>query len=96
MGCCTVVFEAENDELSESLKLLLAILAAYEPTEYALNEYHRFLLDEKLYQNFTKKFSCSAIRLMVDELRKEIESEPTAPEFLKRLIETLCLEGENE
>lgn len=88
--------EAENDELSDSLKLLLVILAAYEPMEYALNEYHRFLLDEKLYQNFTKKFSCSGIRLLVDELRKQIKSEPTAPEFLKRLIEMLCLEGENE
>ena len=88
--------ESENDELSESLKLLLVILAAYEPMEYALNEYHRFLLDEKLYQNFTKKFSCSAMRLLVDELRKQIKSEPKAPEFLKRLIEMLYLEGENE
>lgn len=87
--------EAENGKLSESLKLLLVILAAHEPTEHALNEYHKFLLDEKLYQDFTKKFSCSAIRLSVDELRKQIKSEPTDQEFLKRLIETLCLEGEN-
>lgn len=87
--------EAENDELSESLMLILVILASYAPMEYALNKYHKFLLDEKIYQDFTKKFSCSTIRLSVDELRKQMKIEQVQESF-KRLIETLCLEGENE
>lgn len=88
--------EAENGKISESLKLLLVILAAYEPSEYALNEYHRFLLDDKLYQHISEKFSCPIIRLSVDKLRKQIKFEPTDKEFLKSLIATLCLEEENE
>ena len=88
--------ESKNSELSEPLKILIVILAAHEPAEHALNEYHKFLLDETFCQDLMKKIPCSTIRLSVDELRKQIEPEPTDQEFLKRLIETLCLEGENE
>lgn len=88
--------QSQNVEISEPLKIILAILAAHEPTEYALNEYQNFILDETFCQHLMEKVSCSAIRKSIDELRKQITSGSNDQDFLKKLIETLCLEAGNE
>lgn len=63
--------EIQKSELSESLKIMLVILSAYDPIDYALREYHKLVFDETIYEKIKEKFACSDIKAAVSELREQ-------------------------
>lgn len=59
----------ERGELSKPLKMLLIILSAYDYTEFALEEYHDFILDEELYHCLQGKIVCPEVNQLINELK---------------------------
>lgn len=85
-----------NGKLSESLKGLLVILAAYAPTEFTLIEYHSLVLDETIYSTLMNRIRCKKLLTSIQALRKRVGSPKT--EDLRRLQALLIgdMEENNE
>ena len=66
-----------NGPLSENLKIIVTILAAYDPMEFALEEYHDFVLDEDFFKQIQKSDLCNPIKLLVSELKDRMTPRPT-------------------
>lgn len=82
-----------NGPLSENLKIIVTILAAYDPMEFALEEYHDFVLDEDFFKQIQKSDLCNPIKLLVSELKDRMTPRPTDQNALQALIELLKSEG---
>ncbi len=66
--------ESKNGRLSESLKALLVILAAYDPTECKLRDYHAFVLDEAIYTSLIGQIKCKELLISIQELKEQTAS----------------------
>lgn len=82
-----------NGPLSENLKIIVTILAAYDPMEFALEEYHDFVLDEDFFKQIQKSDLCNPIKLLVSELKDRMTPRPTDQNALQALMELLKSEG---
>lgn len=88
--------EAKNGKLSESLKAMLVILSAYRPLESALNDYHKFILDEPIFQRLSAQIKCEELLASIQEL-KERAAPPKGEDldFLQVLLMS-DMEGKDE
>lgn len=66
-----------NGPLSENLKIIVTILAAYDPMEFALEEYRDFVLDEDFFKQIQESDLCNPIKLLVSELKNRMTPRPT-------------------
>lgn len=82
-----------NGPLSKNLKIIVTILAAYDPMEFALEEYHDFVLDEDFFKQIQKSDLCNPIKLLVSELKDRMTPRPTDQNALQALMELLKSEG---
>lgn len=82
-----------NGSLSENLKIIVTILAAYDPMEFALEEYHDFVLDEDFFKQIQESDLCNPIKLLVSELKDRLTPRPTNQNALQALMELLKPEG---
>ena len=82
-----------NGPLSENLKIIVTILTAYDPMEFALEEYHDFVLDEDFFKQIQKSDLCNPIKLLVSELKDRMTPRPTDQNALQALMELLKSEG---
>lgn len=82
-----------NGPLSENLKIIVTILAAYDSTELALEEYHDFFLDEDFFKQIQESDLCNPIKLLVSKLKDRMTPRPTNQNALQALMELLKPEG---
>ena len=82
-----------NGTLSKNLKILVTILAAYDPSELALREYHDFVMDEGLFKQIQESDFCNSIKALVSEFRDWMTPKPTDPDAFQILMEILKSEG---
>lgn len=82
-----------NGPLSENLKIIVTILAAYDPMEFALEEYRDFVLDEDFFKQIQESDLCNPIKLLVSELKDRMTPRPTDQNALQALMELLKSEG---
>lgn len=87
------VIKKNNGTLSESLKIIVTILAAYDPTEFALEEYHDFVLNEDFFKQIQKSDLCNPIKLLVSEFKDRMKPQLTDQNALQALMEILKSEG---
>ena len=87
------VIKKNNGTLSESLKIIVTILAAYDPAEFALEEYHDFVLNEDFFKQIQKSDLCNPIKLLVSEFKDRMTPQPTDQNALQALMEILKSEG---
>ncbi len=85
--------EKENGDLSENLKIIVTILAAYEPTEFALGAYHHFVIDERIFKAIQERGFCILIKSRVCEFRDSLTYCPTEQEALQTIMDILKNEG---
>lgn len=83
----------KNGTLSENLKIIVTILAAYDPTEFALEEYHDFVMDEDFFKQLQESDLCNPIKLLVREFKDWMTPKPTDQNALQMLMEILKSEG---
>lgn len=83
------VIKRNNGTLSESLKIIVTILAAYDPTEFALKEYHDLVLNEDFFQQIQKSNLCNPIKLLVSEFEDRMTPQATNQNALQALMEIL-------
>lgn len=75
--------------LSDSLKMFLVILAAYEPTEYPLYQYHEFVLSKKIYKSLENKVRCTEVKELIEELKHKVESRINDLDAIKAFVTTI-------
>ena len=85
--------QKNNGTLSEHLKIIITILAAYDPIEFALKEYHNFVLDEDFFKQIQESALCNLTKLLVCELKDRTTPQPTDQNALQALMELLKSEG---
>ena len=85
-----------NGTLSESLKIMVTILAAYDPTEFALKEYHEFVMNEDFFKQIQESDLCNPIKLLVSEFKDWMTPKPTDQNALQILMDMLKSEGYHE
>ena len=85
-----------NGTLSESLKIMVTILAAYDPTEFALKEYHEFVMNEDFFKQIQESDLCNPIKLLVSEFKDWMTPKPTDLNALQILMDLLKSEGYHE
>ncbi|MCI8650724.1 MAG: ATP-binding protein [Anaerotruncus sp.] len=78
-----------NGTLSENLKVMVTILAAYEPTEFALKEYHHFVTDEEFFRQIQESDLCDSLKLLISNFRDWITPKPTDLNAFQVLMDTL-------
>lgn len=81
--------EKDGGALSQNLKIIVTILAAYEPTEFVLEEYHDFIMDEVFFKEIQESGLCNSIKLRVSEFKDWMTSQTTDRDALQMLIESL-------
>ena len=79
--------------LSENLKIIVTILAAYDPTEFALEEYHDFVMNEDFFKQIQESDLCNPIKILVREFKDWMTPKPTDQNALQMLMEILKSEG---
>ena len=82
-----------NGTLSENLKIIVTILAAYDPTEFALEEYHDFVMNEEFFEQIQESDLCNPIKLLVSEFKDWMTPKSTDRNALQTLMEILKSEG---
>lgn len=82
-----------NGTLSENLKIIVTILAAYDPTEFALEEYHDFVMNEEFFEQIQESNLCNPIKLLVREFKDWMTPKSTDQNTLQTLMEILKSEG---
>lgn len=82
-----------NGTLSDNLKIIVTILAAFSPTEFALEEYHDFVMDEELFKQIQESGLCNPIKALVSELKDWVSPKTTDRIAVQELMKILNLEG---
>lgn len=82
-----------NGALSQNLKIIVTILAAYDRMESALVEYHDFVMNEDLFKEVQESDLCDSIKLLVDEFKDWMMPKTTDRDALQVLMEILKSEG---
>ncbi len=82
-----------NGTLFENLKIIVTILAAYDPTEFALEEYHDFVMNEEFFEQIQESNLCNPIKLLVREFKDWMTPKSTDQNTLQTLMEILKSEG---
>lgn len=79
--------------LSDNLKIIVTILAAFAPTEFALEEYHDFVMDEELFKQIQESDLCNQIKTLVSEFKDCVSPKAADRISLQELMKILKLEG---
>ena len=61
-----------NGVLSKNLKVLVTLLVAYDPSEYALEEYHDYVMNDDLYELIQNSDFCKSIKALVGDFRDRV------------------------
>lgn len=83
----------KNGVLSQALKIIVTLLAAYEPTEYRLEEYHDYVMNEDIFKQIQESDLCNPIKLLVSEFKDQMTQKPTDSDDLQMLMEILKSRG---
>ena len=79
--------------LSDDLKVIVVILAAHDPTEFALLEYHYLVMDEEVFKHIQESGICMPIRNMVKDFKEWMLPKSTDQNTFFDLIGILMSEG---
>lgn len=79
--------EKNTGAISENLKTIVVILAAYDPTEFALEEYRGLVMNDELFEQIEKSDFCDWIKVLVSELRGSMISTSTDQNEIQPLID---------
>lgn len=85
--------EEKSGELSQNLKIIVAVLAAYDPAEFALRKYHKFIKTEEFFNQIQESALCDYIKTLVNELKERMDATAAAPDAFQTLLEVLRSEG---
>ena len=85
--------EEKSGELSQNLKIIVAILAAYDPGEFVLKKYHKLIKNEETFNQIQEGAFCDYIKTLVKELKEQMDAASTGPNALQTLLEFLRSEG---
>lgn len=79
--------EKNTGAISENLKTIVVILAAYDPTEFAFEEYRGLVMNDELFEQIEKSDFCDWIKVLVSELRDSMISTSTDQNEIQPLID---------
>lgn len=85
-----------NGGISESFKMFIIILSAYDPTDFALREYHEFVMDKGIFEKIQTSTLSQCIKTSVNELRESMLPQQTDQNALRLLMKILKSEGYSE
>ena len=85
--------EEKSGELSQNLKIIVAVLAAYDPGEFLLKKYHKLIKNEEVFNQIQEGAFCNYIKTLVEELKEQMDAASTDPNALQALLEFLKSEG---
>ncbi|MBR5503775.1 MAG: hypothetical protein IKV87_04970, partial [Methanobrevibacter sp.] len=82
-----------NVTLSKYLKTIVIILASYDPTDDELEEYHKFILDEELFDFIQESKLSNTIKEWVKSFKESVLSNPIDENAFRTFMEFLKAEG---
>ncbi len=82
-----------NGTISESIKILVVLLSAFDPLDYALEQYHEFVLEEDVFAKIQSSALPENIKTSVSCFKDRMEPKPTDNNALHLLMEILKAEG---
>lgn len=85
--------EEKSGELSRNLKIIVAVLAAYNPAEFALRKYHKLIKTEEFFNQIRESAFCNYIKTLVKELKEQMDAAAVDPDALQILLDVLKSEG---
>lgn len=83
----------KNGTLSANLKIIVTILAAYNPEKFSFEEYNDLVMKEEIFKRIQESNFCSSIKLHVSGFRDWMTPKRADPNALQILMEILKSEG---
>lgn len=88
--------ETENGRLSAALKALLVILAAYDPAEYKLRDYHVLVLDETVCTQLSEQIKCKKLLASIQKLKEQAATHRARAFALRQVLCANSMEENDE